>query len=621
MWWATLATQLLYFAQPNPPDSTTLLHLARTTQAAFETFRIAHLPYTRSTTHWGRCDEIVGRFCFWHEEDPAWRPAPEAPAIAAARLRLLDTLDSLALLLPGNDWITGQQVRYAIEAGRKDEALRTARTCHATPWWCSALAGYALHAARQYASADSAFAVALHTMPAEARCRWNDLSPLLDRLAKQYRKLGCTERAALERRIWWLADPLYLVPGNERRTEHFARRVLDALQDQARSAYGVRWGDDLEELLLRYGWPIAWEREAPTGFSTERPAIISHNQPKSWQFLPPARFVENPATIRSGDWRLDAERPLSAYAPAYAASFEELPHQIAVFRRGDSIVVVAGYRMPDPPAAQDPPAGQDSPAGQNSPAGRNPASGHNPPAAGNPPPSQDLSSGPSPRTRESPPPRPPAAERREAALILARDDTLPPLVVRQAAAPREGVLAAIAPAESSLLSLETLEGTDSARAARARFWLPVSPLAEGIALSDPLLFVANRDDSLPASLADVLPLARGTNRVGRGERVGVFWETYGLEKYPGPLRITLTVTRRGRSWIRRAAEWAGIAARQERYVSLSWEEAAPPLPVAPRALVLSLADPTPGTYLLEIQAVAAGLPPARATRDLVVRRD
>lgn len=570
MWWAALATQLLYPAQPNPPDSTTLLHLARTAQAAFETFRIAHLPYTRSTSHWGRCDEIVGRFCFWHEEDPAWRPAPEAPAIAAARVRLLDTLDSLAHLLPGDDWITGQQVRYAIEAGRQEEALRTARTCHATPWWCSALAGYALHAARQYASADSAFAVALQTMPAEFRCRWNDLSPVLDRLAKRYRKLDCTERGALERRIWWLADPLYLVPGNERRTEHFARRVLDALQEQARSAYGVRWGDDLEELLLRYGWPIAWEREAPTGFSTEPPAIIGHNQPQSWQFLPPARFVESPATIQPGDWHLDAERPVTAYAPAYAAAFEELPHQVAVFHRGDSMVVVAGYRMPDPPPT------------------------------------------------ESAPPRP---SYREAALILAQDETRPPLVVRQAAAPREGVLAAIAPTESSLLSLETLEGTDSARAARARFWLSISPLPEGIALSDPLLFVATRDDSLPASLADVLPLTRGTDRVGRGERVGVFWETYGLEKHPGPLRVTLTVTRRGGSWIRRAAEWAGIAARQERYVSLSWEEAARPLPVAPRALVLSLADPKPGSYLLEIQVTAPGLAPARATRDLVIPRD
>lgn len=570
MWWAALATQLLHAPQPNPPDSTTLLHLARSAQAAFETFRIAHLPYTRSTSHWGRCDEIVGRFCFWHEEDSAWQPAPEAAAIAAARARLLDTLDSLAHLLPGNDWITGQQVRYAIEAGRKDEALHTARTCRATPWWCSALAGYALHAARQYAAADSAFATALQTMPAQTRCRWNDLSVLLEGLAKRYRKLSCTERQALERRIWWLADPLYLVPGNERRTEHFARRVLDALQRQARSAYGVRWGDDLEELLLRYGWPIAWEREAPTGFSTAQPAIISHHQPKSWQFLPPARFVESPATIGPGDWRLDAQRPLTTYAPAYAAAFEELPHQVAVFHRGDSMVVVAGYRMPDPPAA------------------------------------------------ESPPPHP---REREAALILAPDETRPPLMVRRTAAPGEGVLVAIAPAESSLLSLETLEGTDSARAARARFWLAVSPLKEGIALSDPLLFVATRDDSLPASLADVLPLTRGTNQVRRGERVGVFWETYGLEKHPGPLRVTLTLRPRGASWIRRAAAWTGIAPRQERYLSLSWEETPPPLPVAPRALALSLADPKPGTYLLEVQVAAPGLAPARTTRDLVIPRD
>jgi hypothetical protein len=570
MWWVALLTQLSNPAQPSPPDSTTLLRTARAAQAAFETFRIAHLPYSRSSSHWGRCDEIVGRFCFWHQEDSAWRPAPEAQAITAARHRLLETLDSLAHLLPGDDWITGQQVRYAIEAGRPEEALRTARRCRATPWWCSALAGYALHAARQYAASDSAFTLALAAMPEDQRCRWSDLSPLLEGFRKRYQKLSCTARAPLERRIWWLADPLYLIPGNERRTEHFARRVINALQAQARSAYGVRWGSDLEELLVRYGWPAAWEREEPIGFSTERPAIISHNEPKSWQFLPPARFLEDPNAIQPGAWRLDAGHPVTAYAPAYAASFEELPHQVAVFYRGDSMVVVAGYRMPDPRS------GAGSPA----------SPGH-----------------------------------REAALILARDEIRRPLVVRQAAAPREGVLAAIAPAESSLLSLEALEGTDSARAARARFWLPAAPPRDGgIALSDPLLFAADPDDSLPASLADVLPLARGTNRIPRGDRVGVFWETYGLEHHRGPLRITLTVTRRDRSALRRAAEWAGLAAREERLVSLSWEEPAQALPVAPRAVVISLADAEPGTYLLAIAAAAPGLPPARTAREIVILR-
>jgi len=571
MWWAALAAQLLSPAQPHPPDSTTLLRIARAAQAAFENFRIGHLPYTRSTSHWGRCDEVVGRFCFWHEEDSSWRPAPEAPAIAAARARLLETLDSLARLLPGDDWIAGQQVRYAIEAGRLEEARRIAQHCRATRWWCSALAGYALHAARQYAAADSAFAAALAAMPEDQRCRWNDLSAVLDGLRKRYQKLSCAQRAPLERRIWWLADPLYLVPGNERRTEHFSRRVLDALQQEARSAYGVRWGSDLEELLLRYGWPVAWEREAPVGFSTERPAIISHNQPKSWQFLPPARFVEGPNTIRPGEWRLDAERPVATYAPAYAATFEELPHQVAVFyrgRRGDSIVVVAGYRMPDPPGDQSPP---------------------------------------------------PAARQREAGLILAHDETRQPLVVRQAAAPRQGVLVALAPAESSLLGLEAIEGTDSARVARARFWLPVSPLPDGIALSDPLLFSAGPDDSLPASLADVLPLVRGTNRIARGERVGVFWETYGLEQHAGVLRVTLTLTPRSRSLVRRVVEWAGIGPRQDRLVSLSWEEPATRLAVAPRALALSLADPSPGTYLLEVEVAVSSLAPARASREIVIQ--
>ena len=140
-----------------------------------------------------------------------------------------------------------------------------------------------------------------------------------------------------------------MVPGNERRTEHYARHVLSALQEHARSAYDLAWGHDLMELTLRYGWPVAWEREPPDPVEIGAPTrIISHNDPKSWHFLPPARFVESPDAIQPGAWDLDADRPQTSYTPPYAPAFHELPHQIAVFRRADSMVVVAGYDVRAP---------------------------------------------------------------------------------------------------------------------------------------------------------------------------------------------------------------------------------------------------------------------------------
>jgi len=129
----------------------------------------------------------------------------------------------------------------------------------------------------------------------------------------------------------------------------------------------------------------------------------------------------------------------------------------------------------------------------------------------------------------------------------------------------------------------------------------------------------SREDSLPQSLPDALPLVRPATRARRGERVGVFWETYGLEHSAAPFRVTLAVTRRGRSWIRKAAEWAGLVGRDTRYVSLSWEEPARPgTPIYPRALAISLPEASPGVYLLELAVAVPGKPVARSEREIVI---
>lgn len=574
MWWPILAAQVV--AAPSP-DTAEVLRTARLAQARFEDVRLRHLPVSREATPRDRCDEVVGRFCFWHDEDDSWHPGPEAPEIVTARLQLIQTLKRLQGLSPRDPWIVGQVVRYLIEAPQPTEALDIARHCRSAPWWCHALSGYALHAARDYAAADSAFAAALSAMDEEQRCRWSDLSFLLGGLRGRYRKLGCAAQASLNRRIWWLADPLYLVPGNERRTEHFARRVITTLQDGARSGYAVRWGRDLEELVLRYGWPVAFERLPPAANSPWT-RTVAHNQREALDFLPPARFVEAPPTIRREDWDLDLDLPVTGYAPAYATVFHGLPHQVAVLRRGDSMVVVAGYDV------------------------RATRRKHG-------------------RTRPEVDERRPerTVTRVEAALVLAKDEDAAPVMVSGTAHGPTGVMAAIAPADSVLLSLETLDTGDSVHAARARYWLAVPPLTGEVTLSDPLLLRSTPDDSLYPTLADVLPLVRPAARARPGERVGVFWETYGLQGVTHPFRVALTVTRVGRSWLRKAVEWAGLARRDPDYVSLSWEEAPPPgAPVHPRALTISLPDARPGAYLLEITAAVPGHPVARTAREIII---
>src|SRR5207249_3572218 len=83
---------------------------------------------------------------------------------------------------------------------------RVVEQCRAVRSWCEALGGLVQHASGEFAAAESLFSTALADMPEEERCRWSDITPLLDdKLADRYRQLDCASRAAFEKRWWWLA--------------------------------------------------------------------------------------------------------------------------------------------------------------------------------------------------------------------------------------------------------------------------------------------------------------------------------------------------------------------------------------------------------------------------------
>ena len=247
-------------AQP-PGDSGRVLEAARGAQARFESVRLAHLPRTWSRAGSPR-EEIVGRLALIDDAGlDEWRPAPEPPPVAGARADLLAALDRAAARLPEDGWIAGQRVFYQLEAGRTARALDAARDCRGEAWWCRALLGWALHAAGDFVGSASAFGEALAGMPRAERERWTDLEPLLERdSARLLEDAGDGERSRLERRYWWLADPLWSRPGNDRLTEHYSRHVQDRVLEDARTPFEMSWGSDLREVLIRYGWPVGWER-------------------------------------------------------------------------------------------------------------------------------------------------------------------------------------------------------------------------------------------------------------------------------------------------------------------------------------------------------------------------
>ena len=554
---------LLALAASQRTDSQRVLDFARDAQADFEMTRRHNLP--RAWGHWGGdCDERIGRFCFWFEGD-ATAPAPEEPRrIGEARNRVVHQLDSAAALLPGDEWIAGQRVRYLVEAGRTADALAAARACRAAAWWCDALTGFVLHTAGDFAGADSAYRAALSDMPRDERCRWTDLSLLLEgELAQRYRRLACGERAGFDGRLWWLAQPFYSVAGNDRRTEHFARATLSRIAERSRTAYGVPWADDLREITLRYGWPAYWTQQPPGASGPLDVVVTGHDPPQAVHFVPAAGALDDLEAATADAWAPGARRPRELYAPAYAPSLARLEHQVALFRHGDSCLAVAAYDV-----------GRDT-----------------------------LFAGALP----------------DAALVLARDELTAPVVERRAAVGASDVIVAKVECGPLLFSLEVLARAGR-HAARARYGVrppPPPALGGGVAVSDILLF--DPADSLPSDLAAVLTSVRGSATARAGARLGLFWESYGLNPSGEPVTTSVTVAPASTAWLRQAIQSLGLA-RGRAAVRLQWAETprARGL-VAGRALAIDLSGLAPGRYRIEVH-IATERSAAVATRELEVER-
>ena len=542
-------------------DSLAVLKAARRAQQTFEATRRANLPQQPSSAS-GACDERIGRMCYWYEGGLDTAPE-EPPRIRDARVKLLATLADAGEALPGDEWIVGQRIRYLIEQQAFEAAVRVATACRATLWWCEALGGMARHAAGDFAGADSTFAAALRDMPESERCQWSDISPLLQgALAKQYSRLDCASRQTFAARWWWLTRPLYSLGGNDRRTEHFARRTFARIERDARTTFGLYWGDDLRDLLVRYGWATYWTREPPRSeLLPSEPRIAGHEPSPSFRFAPAARAFDDPGGARPEDWDLDARQARERYAPDYARAFVGLDHQVAVFRRDDSCIVVGAYDL-----SGDTLFAEDSVRG---------------------------------------------------ALVLAADEHTLVIARDSGVATGTRALAATAPCQPFVLSLEAVAPHEQ-HVARARYGVaPPSARPDQVEISDLLLF--DPRDSLPDDLSAVIPEAHGGTRFSAPQRLGVFWELYGVSPGAAPVTMALTVTREGGGWLRRAVQSLGLVG-PHRNVRLEWQEVPQPGPVRPRALVVDLSDLASGRYVIEVAVAPAEGDKITARRGITVVR-
>ncbi len=584
-------------------DSTELHRAARDAQARFERLRLRSLP--RGGTSGGSCQERVGRFCFW-SEDGDWVPTPEGPELTAHRDALLAVLDSVGRLLPGDDWVAGQRVWYRAEASRWDEALEAALGCAHPDWWCAALEGLAHHGAGRWAEARAAFAEALDGMdPAEAR-RWRHPVRAVDgdaRAALEAASRGAGGGAGEEpdagpaflERFWLLADPLWLVPGNDRETAHYARWTVSTSQVGARTPYGLSWGRDLEELTVRHGWALGWERGWPE--MGREVSTSGHTHPEGRGFLPPGEAVRDPASATAEELEPRQERTRSLYAPPYAPLFLPMDGQLAVFPRGHEMAVVASHFLPAD------------------------TSRHRSHQHGRPWLEAGDQAGLPDRAGLFLLPADPALEVRDGRVgVRAGSGGYPtrptaPLGVTLSDPGEDGGLVLRAPAGRWLVSVERWS-PERRRAGRHRVGLRVDTIPPDVArLSDLLLVEAGAEEAptLEGAAARALP----RRWIVPDRPFGVVWELGGLGWRPEGVRYVLSLRKEDGNLLRRAGRWLGLLGEDEP-LRLSWAEEGPDRPgVVLRGVRVDPGGLEEGDYLLRLDAELPGRAPLRA--ELAVR--
>lgn len=287
--------------------------------------------------------------------------------------------------------------------------------------------------------------------------------------------------------------------------------------------------------------------------------------------------------------------------------------QLARFRRGDDLYVVAAWALEPPPedVSRYAPIGSgDAPAGGTD----------TPPTSGD---DANKTLGP------------PLPEAAEAALFLVDPEGRDP--VRHDAAltgEASGAATARAPVGGYLASLEVLD-RDGRRAWRRRMGVRLDPRhPDVVALSDLLLLApegsagvgepAVTDEASmtgePAARAppldSLLPRALPAAAFQPGP-VEVVWEVYGLTGEEGALAFRLKAVREDRGALRRIGERLGLVSEPSP-VALEWEEGLPDGPspgeVYRRRVVLDLSALEPGSHLLTLSLSLPGRTPARATR-------
>jgi hypothetical protein len=530
---------------------------------------------------------------------PDWRDR-----VHQARAVLIDSLAVLDGLKPGDAWITGQRVRFLVDQGAAMTAVDVARQCSAERAWCAQVLGFALHAAGEHRRADSAFDAASAAMSPKDRCKWTSVELLLDKNGgSAYRRMSCDERTGADRRIWWMSRPMFSDSTEDRRSEHYARKVLIQLHSALPWDERYDWrkpfgGEAVSTMMLRYGWPAfsaytgdyeeeshaSWmnfydsTRTATAEYPQDRVHLVPdwtavadpfHAPATAWQLnMPPLKKEDEPAS----QWW-----PNEHYAPT-RGGIAQLRDQTVMLRRDDHLVIATASDLRF--------------AGQSI-----------------------------------------SADTAAAALIRTTSpDEIERMSRRAVRNPTALVLTARIPATPAVVGMELLAPRGEL-SLRTRFGImPPATLSElkpgETAISEPVLISSDESPSDPdGALGQML----GTTVV-RAKKIGVYWETYGYGAGDSVDVAVIVARREPLSRFRRLGMKLRVASDINGSVAVRWSEPQAGhdswtipsrVPIQARAVGLDLSRLEPGRYRVEVVASrrgVAGAPTVTASRDFVIEK-
>lgn len=295
-------------------------------------------------------------------------------------------------------------------------------------------------------------------------------------------------------------------------------------------------------------------------------SVVGMEPMPAYRYIPAGFVLNDPPQSDSAAWRLQLAPVIARYAPAYAKSLVTLEHQKAVFKRGDSALVVMAYET----------------------RGNAPVEG----------------------------------AKLRAGLVVTAGGAEPrdyKATVDSAAA--SGVLTVRAPWGPLLMSAE-VTAPERKAVARARYGVgPERGPKARVILSDLLFYKPN--GTIPISVEEVAPTALRTERVRAKEKLGVYWEAYGTDGGGEKVHVALVVMREApgpdeRGFFRRMGS-AMQGGRNATPVSVSVDDvSARGSSISTRAIELDISTLTKGSYVVQLEITVVGQPTLRAEHRIEV---